>query len=491
MAIRNLSLKSIREQIEAGTREVTFQADDGSLSQMVYIPKFTVPAGLWANGTFPPTDLHLGGFFIDKYQASHKAATSQSRGIGTNPTVAPNSEDDVAVSLPGRVPWTNISWHNAKQACRNRKINGVSCQLVTARQWAAMAYLIKLLGHDIRGSNSSGRDLRDPNEHAFRGVDDPTQAGRVLTGTGPVSWSHNGTAAGVFDLVGNVHEWIDFTWEGGIHTYERTALTSEPVAQGAGSVDITAVSDVEGWDATADRIIFNPGEENEESYPVNAIVPLGNGVYDVSFAGAVAAEGGFPVGTSIVLEKRYCLIPGGSSAYLAAAVDDSQLEFVVRDRVDAPGSNGFEPGDIIQMDTEQVIVASVNGNTITVEGRGANGSTPKSHPEGMVIAKLSPQGGNYDPTSTGEHGAHQYGYIQSLRLEPDLAPLAIPATVGSSSQTEWMDRYYWRNYRARAAHRGGDWGHGAYARAAFALSLSYAPAYTDSYGGFRAALLLP
>ncbi|OUM97883.1 MAG: hypothetical protein BAA04_11380 [Firmicutes bacterium ZCTH02-B6] len=488
MAIRDLSLKALREQIQAGTREVTFQTDDGSLTQMVYIPRFTVPAGIWENGVFPPTDLNLGGFFIDKYQCSHKAATSTSRGVGSGVTVPEGSTEHVAVSLPGRVPWTNIDWANAKRACANRKINGVSCHLVTAREWATMAFLIRLLGHDIRGNNSSGRDYRDPNQWAYFGVPDPVQSGRVLTGTGPVSWSHNGTALGVFDLAGNVREWVDFQMEGGIYTHIRTARVAEPLAAGASSVDVENVSEIEGWDAQAHTIVIDP-DNAAETYPVVSITPLGGGRFDVRFAGSVSKSGGFPVGTVVRLEKRYCMIPGGSAAYLAEAIDDQVLTFTVRDRVDAPGSSGFAPGDTLQIHNEQVVVASVNGNQITVVARGANGSPAMSHPAGRPVAKLSPQAANNNPAVTGDYGADQSGMILSLRTEPDLAPLAWPKEVGTSAG-EWMDRFWWRNYGARAALRGGHWGHGSYARAGFALYLSHPPSYAYANVGFRAALTL-
>ena len=48
--IKHLSLKALREQINAQTREVHFLTDDGAITQMVYIPKFTVPAGLFEGG---------------------------------------------------------------------------------------------------------------------------------------------------------------------------------------------------------------------------------------------------------------------------------------------------------------------------------------------------------------------------------------------------------------------------------------------------------
>ena len=153
--ISKLSLAALSQRINAQTRTVDFVADDGSISQMVFIPKFTIPAGSFENGKFPASDLNLGGFFIDKYQCSHKSATPFARGIGDNPTVAADSTDAVAVSQPGKVPWTHITQPNAAQACANRKINGVACHLVTMKEWATVCYLTKLLGHDIRGDRKS------------------------------------------------------------------------------------------------------------------------------------------------------------------------------------------------------------------------------------------------------------------------------------------------------------------------------------------------
>ena len=73
--IKHLSLKALHEQINAQTREVQFLTDDGATTQMIYVPKFTVPTGLFEGGKFPAQPLNLGGFFIDKYACSHKKAT--------------------------------------------------------------------------------------------------------------------------------------------------------------------------------------------------------------------------------------------------------------------------------------------------------------------------------------------------------------------------------------------------------------------------------
>ena len=215
MNISKLSLKALRDQIMAGTREVRVlhKANSGGTgaqvaSDMVYIPRFRVPAGIWDNGAFPGggQDMLLGGFFCDKYPASQPDATAVSRG-----STSPNTPGTIAAtSQQGVVPWTNINQPNAKIAATNRIINGRACHLAGMHENATISFLTKLLGHDIRGNNSHGRDHRNPNAWEYQGNADPVQAGRTLVGTGPVSWAHNGLASGVFDIVGNVWEWLDF-----------------------------------------------------------------------------------------------------------------------------------------------------------------------------------------------------------------------------------------------------------------------------------------
>lgn len=69
MAIKDLSLKALREQINAATREVSFKTDDGATTQMVYIPKFRIPTGLWQSGTFPARTWSWAAFSLTNINA--------------------------------------------------------------------------------------------------------------------------------------------------------------------------------------------------------------------------------------------------------------------------------------------------------------------------------------------------------------------------------------------------------------------------------------
>lgn len=460
--ISKLSLAALSQRINAQTRTVDFVADDGSISQMVFIPKFTIPAGSFENGKFPASDLNLGGFFIDKYQCSHKSATPFARGIGDNPTVAADSTDAVAVSQPGKVPWTHITQPNANQACANRKINGVACHLVTMREWATVCYLTKLLGHDIRGNNNYGHDIRDANTWEKSAVTDPTQKGRTLTGTGPVSWSHNGSADGVFDIVGNVWEWMDFTITDGVYTHKKRSR----------------INDSDGIIQIENEII---------SY--GAIDYQGNGkaVLSSCVRGQLSTTAAIHADNTVVHQlTKYCITPGGATATIANSdgLSASATAIVYTDLINGPGNNGFAVGDTLQAGNEQMKVTAVVSNTLTVE-RGINGSTAVLHAKGTAVAKLSAQLSNVSPAND----AYQQGYLTTMRTENDLACMALPFS-GNAQTNEYKDGFWIRNHGVRAAIRGAYWDYGALGRAGFALSLNIAPSDWGSILGFRAALSL-
>lgn len=507
--VSKLSLAALRDRIAAGTREVDMVHNskaDGSgtmaVSKMVYIPKFRIPAGLWDGGAFPTQDLLLGGFLIDKYQCSQPDATNASRGS----TTANSPGQVAAVSRQGVVPWTDIDWNNAKTACSNRKINGRSCHLVTTKEWATVCFLIKLLGHDIRGNNYWGRDIRDADVWENYGIMDPVQPGydahdisRVLTGSGPISWSHNGMANGIFDIVGNVSEWVDFLNDCGRYQGIKTAAIND--ADGITTTDTAIVIDnVQNpklWPATNGLILIKAEGANTDEYVIySSMVDNGNGTYTLT--GCQRGQKGTAVSAhandaEVQQITDYCVIPGGWTAKIAdAGVNNTTnpATFTISDLVNGHGCSGSAVGDVLQCQTEQMTITAVNGSSITVS-RGANGSTVAAHTQGTGIAKISPQMSNDLASSTdANYGAVQFAKFLTMRTEAELAALALPATVSSGGNEEWKDGFYLRNYGQQAALRGGLWSDGSYARAGFALYLYLPPSYVYNSVGFRAALTL-
>ena len=111
-----------------------------------------------------------------------------------------------AYSLSGEDPRTYVTLDEAVDAC---KFKGDGHHLVTAAEWALLALLAKKCGTMPKGNNNYGKDIGETLPVAIPTAKDSNgKTLRVATGTGPATWSDTGDISGIYDLNGNVWEWV-------------------------------------------------------------------------------------------------------------------------------------------------------------------------------------------------------------------------------------------------------------------------------------------
>lgn len=220
-----LSVKdTYRQAVEAATggKNTVMYDDKGNPSIMVFIPRFNISDVITGGANVPhPAFVVNGvvkdGIWVSKYQNI--------------------VYDNRAYSIPFQDPKTYVNYDQAKQYCANK---GAGWHLMTNAEWAALALWAKKNGTMPRGNNQYGSDVAAPYERGREASKDGTKTGRVLTGSGPASWSHDGTNAGVFDLNGNVWEWVDGLklLEGKIYVHQDNNFgTAESAGKASGWVD--------------------------------------------------------------------------------------------------------------------------------------------------------------------------------------------------------------------------------------------------------------
>lgn len=113
--------------------------------------------------------------------------------------------DGRAYSLPGQIPRVNVNHDKAVELCRAK---GKGWHCMTNAEYAAIALWCKKNGFYPRGNNNYGSDHSAPHETCrpgTKGSDGKINLG--LTGSGPCSWTHDGTPSGIYGLNGDAWEW--------------------------------------------------------------------------------------------------------------------------------------------------------------------------------------------------------------------------------------------------------------------------------------------
>ncbi len=247
-----ISKDNLRSSVEAATGGlVTVLYDDaGHPSYMRRIPKVNIEdlyPDLGLTGTHP-------AFIVDGVEKDELF-------IGQFPATL---VDSYAVSLPGLDPANYLTFDSAVTYCKNK---GTGWHLMTNAEWALIGALGIAAGFQPRGNTYWGRHHEQTYEtgtlapdSSDLGVYSSTLHGRTLTGSGPVSWRHDNTPAGIADLVGNVWEWT-----GGLRLNEGEINILPDNDAAAYDADMSA--DSSAWQAMLqDGTLTTPGTASTLKY---------------------------------------------------------------------------------------------------------------------------------------------------------------------------------------------------------------------------------
>ena len=256
--------------ISFGRKDCIFD-DQGNPSIMVRIPetRLNMLDSSWDNALHPAFIVN-GQPVSELWVAKYPAFTV---GSGAN---------ERAVVLRRRDPRAYVTFDQALTACKQK---GAGWHLTTNAEWAFLLNWCRMNGFWPRGNNSYGRDYSRTSEQAeVSYIYSGGTIGRTATGTGPATWSHDGTPFGIFDLNGNVWEWV-----GGLRLVDGEIQILENNNAADNTKDQSAAS--EEWKAIMpDGSLVEPGTEGTLKYDATNVDGSGNIVLATSVVNQTSGD---------------------------------------------------------------------------------------------------------------------------------------------------------------------------------------------------------
>jgi sulfatase modifying factor 1 len=216
------------------------------------------------------------------------------------PYIVSNSKT-ILLSLPGFDGMSNLLTRaqiapSYDTALTYGKAGGNGSHCVTNAEWMEVAMSCLREGFQPKGNNYYGRDYNDPDTAEYYGIPaywSSSKIARVLNGSGPLSWFHDGTPWGIWGMNGNFYSvTAGLRQKGG---------EIQVIANNDAALDATDQSDATGaWKAILqDGSLVAPGTDLTLKYDATTPITIGTEITartsteskSNEFSDVVAADG--------------------------------------------------------------------------------------------------------------------------------------------------------------------------------------------------------